>query len=160
MFTESVSMLQDIKRSFNTVLDLGSGPGHLSKLLESDKVKKAIMLDSSGMVPLIPAPKRGLTRSIKLKRSIGTPTLSSKVRRTLSSPALVLTITSVAVERIHGDEENLLQHIERNSQEAVLSCLSLHWVNDLPGELLPPLRPFKRRADKLRQACWFRSKRA
>ena len=38
---------QDIKRSFNTVLDLGSGPGHFSKLLERDKVQKSIMLDSS-----------------------------------------------------------------------------------------------------------------
>lgn len=38
---------QDIKRLFNTVLDLGSGPGHFSKLLERDKVQKAIMLDSS-----------------------------------------------------------------------------------------------------------------
>lgn len=32
-----------------------------------------------------------------------------------------------------GDEENLLATIPRNSQEAVVSCLSLHWVNDLPG---------------------------
>ena len=153
-------MLQDIKRTFSTVLDLGSGPGHLSKLLESNKVKKAIMLDSSGMVPPISTLKCDLTRSIKLKRSSGSPTPSSKVRCILSSPALVLTITSVPVERVHGDEENLLQHIERNSQEAVLSCLSLHWVNDLPGELFPPHRPSKRRADKLPQACWFRSKRA
>jgi len=40
--------VQDIKRTFNSILDLGSGPGHLSKLLETDKVKKSIMLDSSG----------------------------------------------------------------------------------------------------------------
>ena len=37
------------------------------------------------------------------------------------------------VERIHADEEHLLQAIKPNSQEAVVSCLSLHWVNDLPG---------------------------
>lgn len=40
------------------------------------------------------------------------------------------------VERIHEDEENLLQTIPRNSQEAIVSCLSLHWVNDLPGVLV------------------------
>lgn len=40
---------------------------------------------------------------------------------------------TVEVERIVGDEENLLATIPRNSQEAVVSCLSLHWVNDLPG---------------------------
>lgn len=43
---------------------------------------------------------------------------------------------SVQVERIHADEENLLQTIPRNSQEAIVSCLSLHWVNDLPGVLV------------------------
>ncbi len=40
------------------------------------------------------------------------------------------------VERIHADEENLLQTIPRNSQEAIVSCMSLHWVNDLPGVLV------------------------
>ena len=42
----------------------------------------------------------------------------------------------VQVERIHADEENLLQVIPHNSQEAIVSCLSLHWVNDLPGALV------------------------
>lgn len=41
---------------------------------------------------------------------------------------------SVEVERINVDEENLLATIPRNSQEAILSCLSLHWINDLPGK--------------------------
>lgn len=27
----------------------------------------------------------------------------------------------------------MLQVVEPNSQEAIVSCLSLHWVNDLPG---------------------------
>ena len=40
------------------------------------------------------------------------------------------------VERINADEEKLLEVIPRNSQEAILSCLSLHWVNDLPGILI------------------------
>ncbi|KAF9464818.1 S-adenosyl-L-methionine-dependent methyltransferase [Collybia nuda] len=79
----------DIKRKFNTVLDLGSGPGHFSKLLETERTKKSIMIDSS-----------------------------------------------VEVERIHADEENLLTIVDRNSQEAIVSCLSLHWVNDLPGVLV------------------------
>ena len=42
-------MLQDIKRRFTTVLDLGSGPGHFSKLLDSETTQKVLMLDSSGM---------------------------------------------------------------------------------------------------------------
>ena len=40
--------VKDIKRKFGTVIDLGSGPGHFSKLLETDKIQKSVMLDSSG----------------------------------------------------------------------------------------------------------------
>ena len=38
--------------------------------------------------------------------------------------------------RLHLDEEALLKVIPRNSQDAVMSCLGLHWVNDLPGALI------------------------
>lgn len=44
---------KDIKRKFDTVLDLGSGSGHFSKLLEVEKVKKSIMIDSSGNTRLL-----------------------------------------------------------------------------------------------------------
>ena len=37
------------------------------------------------------------------------------------------------MERLVLDEEKLLDNIPRNSQEAIVSCLSLHWANDLPG---------------------------
>ncbi|KAJ6515438.1 S-adenosyl-L-methionine-dependent methyltransferase [Mycena sanguinolenta] len=92
----------DIKRTFSSILDLGSGAGHFTKLLEPDKVQKAVMVDLSQM---------------SLNRD---PDSEFEVQ----------------VERIHGDEENLLQIVEPNSQEAVVSCLSLHWVNDLPGTLV------------------------
>ena len=46
------------------------------------------------------------------------------------------TNAAVKVERIHADEENLLATIPPESQEAIISCLSLHWVNDLPGVLV------------------------
>lgn len=42
-----IERLLDIKRKFNTILDLGSGPGHFSKLLEPETTKKVVMLDSS-----------------------------------------------------------------------------------------------------------------
>lgn len=42
--------VQDIKRKFNTILDLGSGPGHLSKMLEPYTTQKVVMLDSSSML--------------------------------------------------------------------------------------------------------------
>ncbi|KAK7054105.1 S-adenosyl-L-methionine-dependent methyltransferase [Favolaschia claudopus] len=92
----------DIKRSFGSVLDLGSGAGHFTKLLEPEKARKSIMVDLS---------QKSLFRD---------PDSEFEVQ----------------VERIHGDEENLLQAVQPNSQEAVVSCLSLHWVNDLPGTLI------------------------
>ncbi|KAF8806275.1 S-adenosyl-L-methionine-dependent methyltransferase [Phlegmacium glaucopus] len=92
----------DIKRTFGTVLDLGSGPGHFSKLLERDKVQKSIMLDSS----------------------------LATLNRDPDSEF------EVDIERTHGNEENILDIIPSDSQEAVVSCLSLHWVNDLPGALV------------------------
>lgn len=92
----------DIKRNFGAIVDLGSGPGHFSKLLETDKVQKSIMLDSS---------------EVTLHRD---PDSEFEVK----------------VERICGDEENILRSVTPGSQEAVVSCLSLHWVNDLPGSLV------------------------
>ncbi|KAF8204681.1 hypothetical protein BJ912DRAFT_939045 [Pholiota molesta] len=84
-------------KDFCTILDLGSGPGHFSKLLETGKLQ-----NPSCLIP---------------------------VRDPDSD-------FEVEVERIHADEENLLKSVESNSQEAVVSCLSLHWVNDLPGTLV------------------------
>ncbi|KAG5648794.1 hypothetical protein DXG03_000143 [Asterophora parasitica] len=92
----------DIKRKFNSVLDLGSGPGHFTKLLELDKAKKSIMVDAS---------ERTLHRDPDSE-------------------------FEVEVERIHAEEEDLHRIVEPNSQEAIVSCLSLHWVNDLPGVLV------------------------
>lgn len=48
-----IHTLQDIKRKFNTILDLGSGPGHLSKMLETATTAKVVMLDSSGTSPYL-----------------------------------------------------------------------------------------------------------
>ncbi|PIL37539.1 hypothetical protein GSI_01233 [Ganoderma sinense ZZ0214-1] len=97
-----IERMQDIKRKFNTILDLGSGPGHFSKLLDSEITQKVVMVDSSENL---------LTRDADDE-------------------------FDVQVERIQADEENLLQVIPQNSQEAIVSCLSLHWVNDLPGALV------------------------
>ncbi|KAJ6451497.1 S-adenosyl-L-methionine-dependent methyltransferase [Mycena vitilis] len=100
----------DIKRTFGTILDLGSGSGHFTKLLEPDKVQKSVMIDLSRMA-LHRDPDSEFEGGLRY-------------------------VAPVQVERIHGDEENLLQLVEPNSQEAVVSCLSLHWVNDLPGTLI------------------------
>lgn len=41
----------------------------------------------------------------------------------------------MAPNRSVVDEESLLQHVEADSQEAIVSNLGLHWVNDIPGKL-------------------------
>ncbi|KAI9466971.1 S-adenosyl-L-methionine-dependent methyltransferase [Lactarius psammicola] len=92
----------DIKRNFPSILDLGSGSGHFSKLLEPDRTQKVTMVDMS---------------ELALERDPDTE-------------------FEVQVERLVSDEEKLLDAIPRNSQEAIVSCLSLHWVNDLPGMLV------------------------
>ena len=73
---------------------------------------------------------------------------------------------TVPVERIHFDEERLLERIQRNSQEAVVSCLSMHWINDLPG-MFPSLsassisgsscRTLRPYTDGNLQVCLYRS---
>ncbi|KAH9062744.1 S-adenosyl-L-methionine-dependent methyltransferase [Lactarius vividus] len=95
-------LASDIKRKFPSILDLGSGSGHFSKLLEPDRTQKVIMVDMS---------------KLALGRDPDTE-------------------FEVQVERLVLDEEKLLDTIPRNSQEAIVSCLSLHWVNDLPGVLV------------------------
>jgi NADH dehydrogenase [ubiquinone] 1 alpha subcomplex assembly factor 5 len=91
------------------MLDLGSGPGHFSKLLEADKVGKVTLLDSSHKL----------------------------LHRDPDSEF------DVPVERIHGDEERLLDLVAPESQEAIVSCLNMHWVNDLPGVLVQINRALK-----------------
>ncbi|KIY52279.1 S-adenosyl-L-methionine-dependent methyltransferase [Fistulina hepatica ATCC 64428] len=99
----------DIKRTFTSIVDLGSGAGHFSKLLIPAKVKKSVMIDVS---------ERLLHRDPD-------------------------DMFNVEIERIHGDEEHLLEIIPPESQEAVVSCLSMHWVNDLPGTLIQIRRALK-----------------
>ncbi|GAA5991366.1 hypothetical protein JCM10908_003279 [Rhodotorula pacifica] len=49
----------------------------------------------------------------------------------------------VPLERIHLDEEALASHFEENSYDCIMSCLSMHWVNDLPGTLIQIKRTLK-----------------
>ncbi|KAH8555674.1 S-adenosyl-L-methionine-dependent methyltransferase [Umbelopsis sp. PMI_123] len=92
--------LLDIKRNFNTVVDLGSGCGHIVKHIDSDTVDKVIMCDMA---------EKALNRDKDVKYDVD-------------------------VERMVVDEE--LLPFEENSLEAVVSSLSMHWINDLPGALI------------------------
>ncbi|KAI8086002.1 S-adenosyl-L-methionine-dependent methyltransferase [Halteromyces radiatus] len=92
--------LLDIKREFGTVVDLGSGCGHIIKHVDSDMLNKLVMCDMS---------EKSLYRDADKDYE-------------------------VEVERKVVDEEYL--PFEENSLEAVVSSLSLNWVNDLPGTLI------------------------
>ncbi|KAG8835906.1 hypothetical protein FRB91_008391 [Serendipita sp. 411] len=97
-----IERLLDVKRKYESVLDVGAGPGHFSRLIESKLTNKILMLEMS---------ERSLHRDPDSE-------------------------FDVPVVRIHADEENILRVIEPSSQEAVVSCLSLHWINDLLGALI------------------------
>ncbi|EJU06399.1 S-adenosyl-L-methionine-dependent methyltransferase [Dacryopinax primogenitus] len=97
-----IERLQDIKRRFENVIDLGSGPGHLTKMLDREMAPRVTMIDLS---------HHTLHRDPKSE-------------------------FEVDVDRHQMDEEGLLAAIPANSQDAVISCLSLHWINDLPGMLV------------------------
>ncbi|KAG0163244.1 hypothetical protein DFQ28_000226 [Apophysomyces sp. BC1034] len=92
--------LLDIKREFNTVVDLGSGCGHIVKHVDQNMMKKLVMCDMS----------------------------EAALRRDIDHTY------EVEVERKVVDEEHL--PFEQDSLEAVVSSLSMHWVNDLPGALI------------------------
>ncbi|KAK1232102.1 hypothetical protein PQX77_004760 [Marasmius sp. AFHP31] len=111
--------LEDIKRKFSTILDLGSGSGHFTRLLDPETTNASIMLDSSSEWAYLILRKR--------------PHVSYGGETLYRDPDSAF---GVKVERIQADEENLLQNVGRESQEAIVSCLSLHWMNDLPGVLV------------------------
>ncbi|CAG8474286.1 14115_t:CDS:10 [Cetraspora pellucida] len=102
-----VDRLLDIKRKYDTIVDLGCGCGHVVKHIDQDITKKLLMCDMS---------EKMLERDKNMK-------------------------FDVEVERIVVDEE-LLPFAE-NSVEAVISNLSLHWVNDLPGTMIQIQRSLK-----------------
>ncbi|CAG8498906.1 7239_t:CDS:10 [Ambispora leptoticha] len=91
-----VDRILDVKRDFSTIVDLGSGCGHIAKFLDEDICKRLIMCDTS---------ETALNRHTDQEYE-------------------------VEIERKVVDEEWL--PFEENSLEAVVSNLSLHWVNDLP----------------------------
>lgn len=142
--------LQDIKQRYPLVLDVGSGPGFLAKHMDSEITKKVVMVDSSSQS--CPVALRYRIRRADAGSFIGgqraccfvTKIRNSMVRSAHCSPARAVAEPSwfaptVPVERIHLDEEELASRFEENSHDAIMSCLSLHWINDLPGQSITSL---------------------
>lgn len=106
-----VDRLLFLKREFNHVVDLGGGNGHIARSLSAD-------------------------------RGEDTETLRHRIKKlTMTDLALPLAERDKAtdygdltVERLSVDEESL--PFEEKSIDAIVSNLTLHWVNDLPGALI------------------------
>ena len=102
-----VDRLDDVKRDFPTVLDLGCHGGELGQLI---------------------AGRRGLTTLVQCDLS---PAMVGRARDANGASAHVLA----------ADEERL--PFTDGCFDLVLSNLSLHWVNDLPGTLVQIRRVLK-----------------
>ncbi|MCE2510862.1 MAG: methyltransferase domain-containing protein [Alphaproteobacteria bacterium] len=101
-----VDRLDDVRRDFPEVLDLGCHTGYLASLLQQ---------------------RRGTLRVVTGDLS---PSMTKRAAGQCGKPP------SVAMD------EEFLPFKER-SFDLVLSCLSLHWVNDLPGALVQIRRCLK-----------------
>jgi len=102
--------LLDIKRSFKRIMVLGGASEAITRrlLAERNDVETIVVVDlSNDMLNFV----KGVIGDAP-KRRDGAP---------------------VEVLYVQGDEENL--PIKDESVDAVISCLGLHWVNDLPGAM-------------------------
>tara|TARA_B100000683_G_scaffold115373_1_gene113344 strand:- start:4804 stop:5946 length:1143 start_codon:yes stop_codon:yes gene_type:complete len=102
--------LFDIKRDFKRIVVLGGANEAITRrlLAERDDIEKIVVVDlSQDMLDFVES-----VIGAEPKRRDGTP---------------------VEISYVQGDEENL--PIQMNSVDAVISCLGLHWVNDLPGAM-------------------------
>ncbi|KZS97847.1 S-adenosyl-L-methionine-dependent methyltransferase [Sistotremastrum niveocremeum HHB9708] len=114
-----IERLLDVKRRFSEIVDVGSGPGHFAKLLDQNVTDKVTMLDMSEKLL-----HRDPDSDFEGK-------LSRPDQRSVSKIFIL-----VDVQRMHADEESLLNSLKPSSVPAITSCLSLHWTNDLPGVLI------------------------
>lgn len=107
-----------ISRTFPRVLDLGSGAGHVAKVISDENTPDSELIKSrvaTDRLVLLDSSKHTLYRD--------------------SDPKQFAFNSQFNIKRVVGDEECLLSLFKSNSFDAILSCMSLHWINDLPGVL-------------------------
>ncbi|KAF3078474.1 hypothetical protein TWF569_002498 [Orbilia oligospora] len=130
-----VERLYDINRSYEHVLDLGAGACHLARALHQPHV---------GLKPF----------ASRIKHLTSTELSSELLDRDPDSDT-ILPESLMKLTRLARDEETVLLAspsqgglFESNTFDAVISCGSLHWINDLPSVLsginrvLKPDSPF------------------
>ncbi|ODV92764.1 hypothetical protein CANCADRAFT_1357 [Tortispora caseinolytica NRRL Y-17796] len=112
-----VERLEFVSRKFPNVLDFGSGPGSIeSSLCSSDSTEHTeALLSRLGKITMLESSKALLYRD--------------------SDPDKFPLNTRLKIERQHADEEYAIAKYPDSSFDAVISNMSLHWINDLPGVL-------------------------
>lgn len=106
-----------VSRRFDRVLNLGSGPGNLERLISDPNTPDSELIQSRlGKIVMLDSSKDMLYRD--------------------SDPSEFEFNKKMDIERIVADEEKL-DHpaLAPNSFDAVISSMSMHWINDLPGVL-------------------------
>lgn len=115
-----IERLAFISRKFPKVLDLGSNAGNIEKmLLEEDTPDRDVVRDRLGHITMFDSCKEMLFRD--------------------ADPETFSFNSKLDITRVIGDEEVIIPErgdkFQPNSFDAVLSNMSMHWVNDLPGVL-------------------------
>lgn len=115
-----IERLAFISRKFPKVLDLGSGAGNIEKMLcKDDTPDRDVVQERLGNITMFDSCKEMLFRD--------------------NDPKLFEFNSALDIERVVGDEEVITPEngaqYQPNSFDAVLSNMSMHWINDLPGVL-------------------------
>uniref|UniRef100_A0A060T4J6 ARAD1C41074p n=1 Tax=Blastobotrys adeninivorans TaxID=409370 RepID=A0A060T4J6_BLAAD len=103
-----------VTKEFPRVLDLGSGPGNLERLICDPNTPDAELIRNRlGKITMVDSSEKMLNRDKDLE--------FNKV---------------LNLERVVDEEENLsTERFPSNSYDAVISNMTMHWINDLPGVL-------------------------
>ncbi len=107
--------IEDITREFPTALDLGCHRGQLFDVINS---RPSLGANGGGV--------GGIKKLYAVDMSVDAE--AAVIKRDGQPPLVELV-------RIAGNEENPLSFTEKKSMDLILSSLSLHWINDLPGTL-------------------------
>jgi NADH dehydrogenase [ubiquinone] 1 alpha subcomplex assembly factor 5 len=105
-----------ISRTFPRVLDLGSGPGNIVRIIADKSTADSELIKSrlgTEELTMVDSSRAMLFRDVD-------HSFNSQFNN---------------ITRVVADEESILSHFKPSSFDAVLSSMSLHWINDLPGIL-------------------------
>lgn len=116
-----IERLAFISRKFNNILDLGSGAGSLENILCQENTPDSQLIQSRlGKITMLESSEKLLYRD--------------------TDPEIFPFNNKLDLTRVIGNEETFTgpegtQLFRPDSFDAVISSMSMHWINDLPGVL-------------------------